>query len=145
MLLRRIRDGLHRTYAKEYFNVTGTPWKETSYVHITWGWIAFLAAELALAATFLLMTAIQCATSQWRGSEKASLVPTDIKDSSLATMTVLGAECRSIIGEGLQPMDELIRRSKGLSVRLQGGEVVPVGKAGDVESDVGRGRPSQDG
>lgn len=145
-MLGRIRAGQHRTYTREHFNVTGTAWKETSYVHITWGWIAFLAAELALATTFLVITAFQCASSQLRGgSEKSSAVPTDIKDSSLATLTVLGAECRSLIGDGLQPMDELVRRSKGLLVKLQGGEVVPVGKVGEVESDVGRGRQSQDG
>ena len=138
----RMRAGQHRMYTTEHYNITGTPWKETSYVHITWGWIAFLAAELALAATFIIITAFQCASSHWRGTDKSSLVPMDIKDSSLAMMTVLGAECRAIIGDGLQGMDELVRRSKGLLVRLQGGEVVPVGKVGEVESDVGRGRPS---
>ncbi|RYP69658.1 hypothetical protein DL769_005228 [Monosporascus sp. CRB-8-3] len=123
-----IRVGRPQRYTHGAFNITGQAWKEATYVHITWGWIAFLASELVLAAGFLIITIIvQSKSGNGRLLHREDpRVPRDIKNSSLATLAALSKECREMFSNGIHPMDELKSAAKGLRVRLDGSEIVPV-------------------
>ncbi|RYP47356.1 hypothetical protein DL768_006567 [Monosporascus sp. mg162] len=113
--------------AKNVFNVTGQAWHESPYVHVTWGWLSFLGAELVLATLLLAITAF---AKHYGRETKAPLesrsVPPDLKDSSLAILSALSPECRVLMGEGIQPLHELEARSRRLRVRLEGCEIIPV-------------------
>ena len=139
-----MRVGPPRRYANDAFNVTGHARRESPYVRVRWGWLAFLAAELVLAAAFIGITAVRQPGSNTgaskagsdadsdsaveSGSDSPDGVPPDLKDSSLAALVVLGNEGREMMlsGGGMKSAGELEARSKGLRVRLERGEIVPV-------------------
>ncbi|KAK1505908.1 uncharacterized protein CCOS01_16598 [Colletotrichum costaricense] len=102
--------------------IEGTPLKEVSFVHISWGWISFLAVEIT-AATLLLtiIIAAQSAAYRKRGPENV-YIPADVKDSALASLVVLSNECREALSDGLQPAAILQKTSKKLQVTLRGNE-----------------------
>ncbi|KAK1691471.1 hypothetical protein BDP55DRAFT_542332 [Colletotrichum godetiae] len=102
--------------------IEGTPLKEIAYVHISWGWISFLAIEIVAAVLFLVIViTAQGAVSRERGPESV-YVPADAKDSALATLVVLSNDCREALSDGLQPAGVLQKTSKMLQVTLRGNE-----------------------
>ena len=133
-----MRVGLPQRYTNDAVNITGEAWREISYVHVTWGWLAFLAGELLLAATFVTITII----GQHYGGganvrHESRSVPPDLKDSSLAVLSALSTECRARMGDGIRPIEELNAASKRIWVRLEGGEIVPVEYAEGVTTSGG--------
>lgn len=135
-----MRVGEPQKYVQDVFNVTGQAWREAPYVHVKWGWLAFLAGELVLAAALITITAIGKHDGGGAKERRESRsVPPDLKDSSLAVLSALSTECRAMMGDGLQPIQELKARSRRVRVRLEGGEIVPVR---DVESPIPFRRPS---
>ncbi|KID61446.1 hypothetical protein MAN_09211, partial [Metarhizium hybridum] len=123
-------------YAHNAYNITGKAWKEESYVHVTWGWISFLAIELITAAGFLTLLIVTEGrlTSSQVSSPEDRLVFQDIKDSSLAMLVALNKECHAAAGGGLQPMDELKKNARSLRVKLKGNQVVPQEGAAETQS-----------
>lgn len=98
-------------------------------MQITWGWLAFLAAELFLAVVFLAVTMISQAVHRRRSARRQDgegQFACDIKDSSLAPLVVLSEAGREVLGVGVQPVDTLKRTAKDVRVRLVGNELVPV-------------------
>ncbi|KAF6806478.1 hypothetical protein CSOJ01_08826 [Colletotrichum sojae] len=117
------------TFVRSFHGVNGTAWKEVSYVEISWGWISMLAVEVVVAAVFVgLMIGSQIGD---RESHRESFGFRDAKNSSLATLVVLGSDCQAAAGGRLRPVGELQRVAKGLKVRLERGQMVA---AGDSES-----------
>ncbi|CAG9974908.1 unnamed protein product [Clonostachys byssicola] len=108
-----------------FMNFTGQAWRDESYVLINWGWISFLACELVISASFLLLTIMSQSSQQRRYYGKSPLLYEDSKDSSLATLVALSGRCRDMVGGGLRPMNELEIATKGLLVKLDGNEVTP--------------------
>ncbi|KAK4196282.1 hypothetical protein QBC40DRAFT_268560 [Triangularia verruculosa] len=108
------------------FSITGTAWIEESYVHVTWGWLAFLAVELTIATVFLAITiVVQIKTRAGHDSAVGAFVVEEFKDSSLAPLLALSPEARSAVGGRLQRLDFMKERAKRLHVRLEGSEIVP--------------------
>ncbi|GAW14077.1 hypothetical protein ANO14919_034690 [Xylariales sp. No.14919] len=122
-----IRVGQPQKFTHSGFDVTGKAWKEAPYVRITWGWLAFLAAELVLAAGFLFLTIIaQIRSGSKRQShQEGGQFPRDAKDSSLAALVALNEACRETVGGGVRPASEMKKTAKGVMVRLEGRELVP--------------------
>ncbi|GAP87529.1 putative DUF3176 domain protein [Rosellinia necatrix] len=134
-----IRVGQPQRFTRDNFNVTGQAWKEAPYVHITWGWFAFPAAELLLASILLVITMISQSTGSTGGNGPSShpsgqQIPRDAKDSSLVTLVALSGACREVMGPGVRPMGELERAAKGVHVKLDGNELVPVVDGGIDQS-----------
>lgn len=76
----KLRVRLPHPCTKDLVNVTGEAWREISYVHVTWGWLAFLAGELVLAATFVAITAIgQHKSRDVIDRHEARSLPPDLK------------------------------------------------------------------
>ncbi|KAK1496416.1 hypothetical protein CCUS01_02763 [Colletotrichum cuscutae] len=84
-----------------------------TYVKITWPYVMLLAAEIAPAAVFLVITVMYYAG----GSDSNYR---DLKSSSLGTLVALSPACRT----GLQPVDALKKLAKGLKVQLIGSHIV---------------------
>ncbi|KAK1523129.1 hypothetical protein CPAR01_13982 [Colletotrichum paranaense] len=105
------RTAHHQDKRPGVFVIKGTPLKEVTYVHITWGWISFLAVEIAAAVLFLVIAiTAQSTVSRERGPENV-YIPADAKDSALATLVVLSKDCREALGDGLQPAGVLQKTS----------------------------------
>ncbi|CAH0018839.1 unnamed protein product, partial [Clonostachys rhizophaga] len=137
----------------KFMNFTGQAWRDESYVLINWGWISFLACEVLISASFLLLTIMSQSLQQRRYHGKSPLLYEDskdssrkrkriefnnneaararqlntmnTKDSSLATLVALSSRCRDMVGGGLRPLDELEIAAKGLQVKLDGNEIAP--------------------
>ncbi|KXH31749.1 hypothetical protein CNYM01_14042 [Colletotrichum nymphaeae SA-01] len=88
-----------------------------TFVKITWPWVMLLAAEIAAAAIFLVIT-IMYSTG---GSDSKYR---DLKSSSLGTLVALGPDCHTAAGGGLQPVDALKKIAKGVQVQLIGNQIV---------------------
>ncbi|KAJ3529387.1 hypothetical protein NM208_g9785 [Fusarium decemcellulare] len=115
------------------YNITGKAWVTESYVEIRWGWLSFLAFELALAASVLVLTVV----AQGRSLESDEADPgllRDLKDSSLATLVALDNDSRMLAGNGLQSVNELKKTAKELRVRVKGNQLVPVDIAHSVSA-----------
>ncbi|SPO07526.1 uncharacterized protein DNG_10220 [Cephalotrichum gorgonifer] len=59
-----LRVGAPQRYTHDAFNATGVGRREVSFVHVTWGWLAFLAAELILAAALIPSPRLGCMTAE---------------------------------------------------------------------------------
>ncbi|KAF4458817.1 DUF3176 domain [Fusarium albosuccineum] len=98
-----------------------------------WGWLSFLAFELAPAASVLVLTVV----AQGRSPESDEADPgllRDLKDSSLATLVALDNDSRMLTGNGLQSVNELKKTAKELRVRMKGNQLVPVDMAHGVSA-----------
>lgn len=104
-------------WTKGVFNVPGWATTMATYVNITWPWVILLAAEIAAAALFLVITIIY-----YTGGTDSKY--RDLKSSSLGTLVALGPDCRFAAGGGLQPVDALQELAKGVQVQLIGSRIV---------------------
>ncbi|KAK1469681.1 hypothetical protein CMEL01_01448 [Colletotrichum melonis] len=95
------------------FMVPGHVTTMATFVKITWPWVMLLAAEIAAAAIFLVVT-IMYSTG---GSDSKYR---DLKSSSLSTLVALGPDCHTAAGGGLQPVDDLQKLAKRLQVQIRG-------------------------
>ncbi|SPO04610.1 uncharacterized protein DNG_07295 [Cephalotrichum gorgonifer] len=123
-----MRVGMPQRYTQDVVGVAGLAWREIPYVHVTWGLLTFLAAELVLTAILIAITAVRTydGTVGTKPGDESRSLPPDLKDSSLPVLSALNPECRALMGEGIQPIEELKARSRKIRVRLEGGELVPV-------------------
>ncbi|KXH40665.1 hypothetical protein CSIM01_06926 [Colletotrichum simmondsii] len=138
-----LRTAHHQEKSTGVVVIDGTPLNEVSYVHISWGWISFLAVEILAATLFLVMVIIaQSASSRKREPEDA-YIPVDIKDLSLATLVVLSNDCREALSDGLQLAGDLQEASKKLQVTLRGNELVIAADLGVQSSHPGKQNPQE--
>ncbi|SPO04601.1 uncharacterized protein DNG_07286 [Cephalotrichum gorgonifer] len=121
-----MRGNLPKASTDGSYIVIGNALKEASYVDISWGWISYLASEIAFATLFVAIAIVRSR----RGDGRLQ----DLKGSSLAPLTVLSAETRAMMGDGTQPVDELESTARRLRVRLRGTELVPVEIVGKAMS-----------
>ncbi|EXF80285.1 hypothetical protein CFIO01_08522 [Colletotrichum fioriniae PJ7] len=104
-------------WTKGVFNVPGQATIMATYVNITWPWVMLLAAEIAAAAVFLVITIVY-----YTGGTDSKY--RDLKSSSLGTLVALSPDCRFAAGGGLQPVDALQELAKGVQVQLIGSRIV---------------------
>ncbi|KAI0202412.1 hypothetical protein F4808DRAFT_468545 [Astrocystis sublimbata] len=64
--------------------ITGTPWRQTTFIHVRWGWLSLLASQLVLSIVFLVVTIV----STW--ALQMPLVKSDVLGPMLATSEELG-------------------------------------------------------
>ncbi|KAK0623596.1 hypothetical protein B0T14DRAFT_495052 [Immersiella caudata] len=90
----------------------GIAWSNETFVHIQWGWAAFLAVQMALAYAFLAATI-------WRTKKLGTPV---LKSSELAVLLASTEEVRQKVGsvDGLGQAGE---RAKSVNVRFEGGRL----------------------
>jgi hypothetical protein len=90
--------------------ITGTAYAPQTIIHIRWPYISFLAAQLGLTIVILLFTIV----ATYRGRMQI------LKGSSLATMCALSPGIKIQLG-GMEDMEGVKQRAKGISVRLERG------------------------
>ncbi|RSL59503.1 hypothetical protein CEP51_013914 [Fusarium floridanum] len=122
------------SYVQGVVNVTGKAWEAESYVQIRWGWLSFLAFELLLAATVLVLTIVAQKRNQKSDRESYDMI-CDLKDSSLAALVALDIESRSVMGDGLGPISGLEKTAKEVHVRLRGNRLVAVDATNEIRGD----------
>ena len=89
--------------------ITGTAWKDETFVQVRWPWLTFLAAMIAMSFFFFLFTVIT--THRLR-------VPV-LKGSAIASMLVPNPEVQSALGS-LLDLDDAQKRAKFVRVRFEG-------------------------
>ncbi|KAK1723861.1 uncharacterized protein BDZ83DRAFT_579897 [Colletotrichum acutatum] len=117
-------------WTKGVFSVPGRATTMATYVNIRWPWVILLAADIAAAAVFLVITIVY-----YTGGSDSDYK--DLKSSSLVTLVALGPGCRTAVGGGLQAVDAMKKLAKGVQVQLIGSQIV-------VAEDTAEKTPSQE-
>ncbi|KAF8856529.1 hypothetical protein BDZ45DRAFT_594092 [Acephala macrosclerotiorum] len=98
---------------------TGSSFTTQSYVKVSWAWLSFLLILLASSFVFLLATIM-----------KTRAAKVDVmRSSALATMCGLSAETKGYMGP-IEVGGGTLQKAEGLRVRLQGGAMGGVWRAG---------------
>src|SRR3569833_3361196 len=92
------------------FSVTGSAWGVETFVHVRWGWIGYMAAEIGLATVFLVMTVLYTRRLKMQV----------LKSSPLATLLALTNETRSTVG-GITTAAKVRSMTKNVKVGRGGG------------------------
>ena len=100
--------------------VNGTVWIYESYVHVRWGWMGFLAAQMILGCLFLVFTIMT-----------SGVVGPVLKSSTLAVLFALGPDARAMVG-GIGSVKEMERRVAPLTAKKIGDELI-IQKTSHVE------------
>ncbi|KAF6802931.1 hypothetical protein CSOJ01_11256 [Colletotrichum sojae] len=127
-VLFRSKNFMLRASPEGMFNVTGEALREVVYVRITWPWILFLAVEIVIAVVFFLLAVLRGSSARDETQRDAASMFRDAKSSALATLVALSEDSRAAVGNGLVPVDRLENRAREVRVRLDGGQLVPVGE-----------------
>jgi len=90
--------------------ITGAAYAPQTLIHIRWPYISFLAAQLGLTIIVLSFTIV----ATYRGRMQI------LKGGSLTTMCALSQRAKTMLG-GMEDMERVKRRAKGISVRLERG------------------------
>jgi len=111
------------------FSVTGSAWGVETFVHVRWGWIGYMAAEIGLATVFLVMTVLYTRRLKMQV----------LKSSPLATLLALNDETRSTVG-GITTAAKVRSMTKNVKVNLVGDEIA---MSGYVPSPVEKGEKGE--
>lgn len=87
----------------------GTPWSPETFIHISWGWVSFLAAQMLFSYLFLAVTIFRT----------LKLGVPVLKSSELATMLAPTDKMREVIGT-VTNLDEAEKRARSTKVVLDG-------------------------
>jgi hypothetical protein len=90
--------------------ITGTAYAPQTLIRIRWPYISFLAVQLGLTIIVLLFTIVTTYRSRMQ----------ILKGNSLATMCALSQGVKTELG-GIEDMERLKRRAKGIRVGLERG------------------------
>ncbi|KJR87401.1 uncharacterized protein SPSK_02061 [Sporothrix schenckii 1099-18] len=93
--------------------VEGTAWTTETYVHVRWGWLAFLGAQIAICIAFLVFTIAATHISE-------TMV---LKSSPLAVLVALGQSGREAVGN-LSTEADMKQRAARYRATLVGNELV---------------------
>jgi hypothetical protein len=93
--------------------VEGTAWAIETYVHVRWGWLAFLGAQIAICIAFLVFTIAATHVS-------GTMV---LKSSPLAALMALGQSGRDVVGN-LSTEADMKQRAARYRAKLIGNELV---------------------
>ncbi|KAK5655525.1 hypothetical protein OQA88_5456 [Cercophora sp. LCS_1] len=91
----------------------GQTWVSETFVHITWGWIVFLAVEMILSFLFLAATIYRT----------AKLKAPVLKSSELATLLVSSDEVRQKVGT-IERLEDAEANARKVAVKLEGNKMV---------------------
>jgi hypothetical protein len=92
--------------------LNGIAWANETFVHIQWGWAAFLAGQMILAYAFLAATI-------WRTKKLGTPV---LKSSELAVLLASTEEVRQKVGS-VEGLDQAGETAKSVNVRFEGGRL----------------------
>lgn len=95
------------------YTVEGTAWANETYVHVRWGWLAFLGAQITICIAFLVFTIAATHIS-------GTMV---LKSSPLAALMALGHSGRDTIGN-LSTEADMKQRAARYKATLVGNELV---------------------
>ncbi|CAK7217112.1 hypothetical protein SEUCBS140593_003095 [Sporothrix eucalyptigena] len=95
------------------YTIEGTAWASETYVHVRWGWLAFLGAQIAICIVFLVFTIVATHMS-------GAMV---LKSSPLAALMALGRTERDGLGN-LGTETDMKQRASAYQAALVGSELV---------------------
>ncbi|CAK7230310.1 hypothetical protein SBRCBS47491_007541 [Sporothrix bragantina] len=95
------------------YMVQGTAWASETYVHVRWGWLAFLGAQIAICIAFLVFTIVATHVS-------GTMV---LKSSPLAALLALSQSDRDALGN-LGTEADMKQRAAMYKATLVGNELV---------------------
>ncbi|OAA59656.1 hypothetical protein SPI_05854 [Niveomyces insectorum RCEF 264] len=93
--------------------INGTAWTNETYVHVRWGWLAFLGAQIVICIAFLIFTIVATHMS-------GTMV---LKSSPLAALLALGEQSRNTLGR-LSDEADMKRRASSYRATLVGNELI---------------------
>ncbi len=95
------------------YTVNGTAWALETYVHVRWGWLAFLGVQIALCIVFLVFTIVATHRS-------GTMV---LKSSPLAALMALNPGSREVVG-GFGADPDMKQRAATYRAVLVGNQLV---------------------
>ncbi|KAL1905955.1 hypothetical protein Sste5344_008344 [Sporothrix stenoceras] len=95
------------------YMIEGTAWANETYVHVRWGWLAFLGAQIAICIAFLVFTIAATHSS-------GTMV---LKSSPLAALMAIGQSGRGAVGN-LSTESDMKQRAARYKATLVGNELV---------------------
>lgn len=95
------------------YTINGTAWANETYVHVRWGWLALLGAQIVLCIVFLFFTIVATHMS-------GTMV---LKSSPLAALMALGQSSRDAVGN-LSTEADMKQRAAKYKATLVGDKLV---------------------
>lgn len=109
---RRIRTMRPFDNKNDSYLIFGTAWTNETYIHVRWGWLAFLTTQVVAGTTLLAFTI-------WSTAKAEEPIT---KSSQLAVMAALDSESRNMLGN-IGPIREMEAKAEQIQVCLIGDQL----------------------